>query len=203
MLRSMYSGVSGMKAHMDKMDIVSNNISNVNTTGYKNSRATFKTMFSQMIQGATAPQGGRGGTNPQQIGLGTTLGSIDKDMGQGSLQSTGRNSDLAVEGSGFFVVNNGNSRRYTKAGSLSKDKDGYLVNSSTGYRVKGWQADENGEVDTNGELEDMTFKESMPAQATDEVSYAGNLNASAEEDETWSTSFESFDSQGTEHAVDL
>ena len=203
MLRSMYSGVSGMKAHMDKMDIVSNNIANVNTVGYKNSRATFKTMFSQMIQGASAPQGGRGGTNPQQIGLGTTLGSIDKDMGQGSLQSTGRNSDLAIQGSGFFVVSNGNSRRYTKAGSLTKDKNGYLVNSATGYRVKGWQADANGEVNTNDPLVDMTFKESMPAQATDEVTYAGNLNASAANGDTWSTTFEAFDSQGAKHKVDL
>ena len=203
MLRSMYAGVSGMKAHMDKMDVVSNNISNVNTVGYKTSRATFKTMFSQMIQGATAPQGGRGGTNPQQIGLGTTLGSIDKDMGQGSLQSTGRNSDLAIEGSGFFVVGNGNSRRYTKAGSLTKDKDGYLVNSSTGYRVKGWEADANGDIDTNAPLEDMSFKESMPAQATSKVSYEGNLNADSEASDTWNTTFETYDSQGTVHTVDL
>ncbi|MGM0370671.1 MAG: flagellar hook protein FlgE [Bacillota bacterium] len=203
MLRSMFSGVSGMKAHMDKMDVVSNNISNVNTAGYKGSRATFKTMFSQMIQGGTSPQDGRGGTNPQQIGLGTTLGSIDKDMGQGSLQSTGRNQDLAIEGSGFFVVSDGESQRYTKSGSLSKDESGHLVNSTTGSRVKGWQADANGDINTNGELEDLTFKESMPAKATDEVSYAGNLDAGAANDDQWDTSFEAYDSQGGEHAVDL
>jgi flagellar hook protein FlgE len=199
----MYAGVSGMKAHMDKMDVVSNNISNVNTVGFKNSRATFKTMFSQMIQGASAPQGGRGGTNPQQIGLGATLGSIDKDMGQGSLQSTGRNSDLAIEGDGFFVVSDGTNQRYTKAGSLSKDENGYLVNSATGYRIKGWQADGNGDINTNGELENLTLKESMPAKATTEVSYAGNLDANTSNGDSWNTSFESYDSQGGLHKVDL
>ena len=203
MLRSMYSGVSGMKAHMDKMDVVSNNISNVNTIGYKSSRATFKTMFSQLIQGATAPQGGRGGTNPQQIGLGATLGSIDKDMGQGSLKSTGRNSDLAIQGSGFFVVSNGTNRRYTKAGSLTKDEEGFLVNSATGYRVKGWQADDNGNINTNEPIEDMSFKESMPAQATGEVTYAGNLNANATTGTTWDTTFEAYDSQGAIHTADV
>ncbi|MBM7555345.1 flagellar basal-body rod protein FlgF [Halanaerobacter jeridensis] len=203
MLRSMYAGVSGMKAHMDKMDVVSNNISNVNTVGYKGSRATFKTMFSQMIQGASAPQGGRGGTNPQQIGLGTSLGSIDKDMGQGSLQSTGRNQDLAIEGEGFFVVSNGISQRYTRSGTLSKDENGYLVNSTTGYRVRGWQADANGDINTNGELEGLTLKQNMPAESTTEVTYGGNLDAAAANGEQWNTSFESYDSQGGLHKVDL
>ena len=203
MLRSMYSGVSGLKAHMDKMDVVSNNISNVNTVGYKGSRATFKTMFSQMIQGASAPQGGRGGTNPQQIGLGATLGSIDKDMGQGSLKSTGRNQDLAIEGSGFFVVSDGISQLYTKSGTLAKDKSGFLVNSTTGYRVKGWQADANGNINTNGQLEDLTLKQTMPAEATTEVNYAGNLDAAAANGDQWNTSFEAYDSQGGLHTVDL
>lgn len=203
MLRSMYAGVSGMKAHMDKMDVVSNNIANVNTVGYKGSRATFKTMFSQMIQGASAPQGGRGGTNPQQIGLGSTLGSIDKDMGQGSLQSTGRNQDLAVEGNGFFVVSDGVNQMYTKSGSLAKDKNGYLVNSSTGYRVKGWQADANGNIDTNAELDNLTLKQSMEAQATDEVTFSGNLDADAASGDDWQTTFDAYDSQGSKHTVSV
>ena len=233
MLRSMYAGVSGLKAHMDKMDIVSNNIANVNTVGYKGSRATFKTMFSEMIQGASGPQGGRGGTNPQQIGLGATLGSIDKDMGTGSLQSTGRNQDLAINGNGFFVVDTGVNQRYTRAGSLSKDENGFLVNSATGYRVKGWQANANNEIDTNSELENLTLKQSMPAEATNEVSYAGNLRSEAynpnrdygdgssggtppdpathpeaheyyqDNPPTWSTDFEAYDSQGTVHTVDV
>jgi len=173
----MYAGVSGLKAHMNKMDIVGNNISNVNTTGYKNSRATFKTMLSQTIQGASAPQDERGGTNPQQIGLGTTLGSIDKDMGQGNLKSTGKNTDLAIQGNGFFVLNGGGSNLYTRAGSLTFDRDGYLVNSTNGYRLQGWQADSKGDIDTNSELEDITLKQNMEADATENVKYAGNLSS--------------------------
>ncbi len=175
----MYAGVSGLKAHMTKMDIVGNNIANVNTVGYKGSRATFKTMLSQTIQGASAPQDGRGGTNPQQVGLGVSLGSIDKDMGQGNTQSTGRNADLAIEGNGFFVVGNGGSNYYTRAGSTTFDRDGFLVNATNGYRIKGWMADVDGNIDTNGALEDITLKHSMDANATSEVTYSGNLDADA------------------------
>lgn len=199
----MYAGVSGMQAHMDKMDIVGNNISNVNTTGYKSSRATFKTMLSQTIQGASAPQDDRGGTNPKQIGLGTTLGSIDKDMGQGNLKSTGRNTDLAIQGNGFFVLNDGGANKYTRSGSMSFDKDGYLVNSTNGYRLQGWQADASGNVDTNGELEDITLKQNMDANATTEVTYAGNLDGNAAEDDTRTTTMNVYDSQGSEHTVEL
>ncbi|MGM0437999.1 MAG: flagellar hook-basal body complex protein, partial [Bacillota bacterium] len=149
MMRSMYSGVSGLKVHQTKMDVVGNNISNVNTTGYKGSRATFKSMMSQLMASSKAPQEGRGGVNPQQVGLGVSMGSIDSDMEQGNLQSTGIGTDLAIQGNGFFTVNDGQQDYYTRAGSLSLDESGNLTNSSNGYVMQGWMADNEGNIDTD------------------------------------------------------
>ncbi|MCK8823546.1 flagellar hook protein FlgE [Fuchsiella alkaliacetigena] len=184
MMRSMFAGVSGLKAHQDKMDVVGNNISNVNTVGYKGSRANFSELLSQTLQGASAPQDGRGGTNPQQIGLGTQLASIDTNMTQGSTQSTGQMTDVAVEGEGFLIVNDGQQNFYTRAGALDFDEEGYLVNSSNGYRVQGWLADDDGEIQNTSadNLEEITLEESMDAEATRNVSYDGNLDSSEEND---------------------
>ncbi len=220
MLRSMYAGVSGLKAHMNKMDIIGNNIANVNTTGYKRSRATFKTMLSQTIQGASAPQEGRGGTNPQEIGLGVSLGSIDVDMGQGNLQSTGRNTDLAIQGDGFFVMNQNGRNLYSRAGATTFDRDGFLVNATNGLRIQGWMADANGNIDSNGDLGNITLNPSMSASASDNINYAGNLNSDvtayggatppttdaeqgAYDAATRTTSIDVYDSQGSPHTVDL
>jgi len=179
----MYAGVSGLKAHQQQMDVIGNNISNVNTTGFKGSRVTFKEMLSQTINGASSPQGGRGGTNPKQIGLGVQLGSIDKNMGQGSLQSTGKETDVAIQGNGFFIVNDGNQNLYTRAGNTSFDEEGYLVNSASGNRVQGWVANESGEIqETNMDsLEDISLDETMDASATTEASYGDNLNPTLDE----------------------
>lgn len=183
MLRSMYAGVSGLKGHQQQMDVIGNNISNVNTTGFKGSRVTFKEMLSQTINGASSPQGGRGGTNPKQVGLGVQLGSIDKNMGQGSLQSTGKETDIALQGNGFFIVNDGNQNLYTRAGNTSFDEEGYLVNSASGNRVQGWVANENGTIkEANMDsLEDISLDETMDASATTEASYGDNLNPTLEE----------------------
>src|SRR5690554_6332672 len=102
MIQSMYSGVSGMKAFKSSLDVIGNNIANVNTTGYKSGKATFKEMLSQTIAGATAPSANRGGSNPSQIGLGVVMGAVDINMTQGSIQPTGRATDLAIEGGGYF-----------------------------------------------------------------------------------------------------
>ena len=183
MLRSMYAGVSGLKAHQQQMDVIGNNIANVNTTGFKGSRVTFKEMLSQTINGASSPQGDRGGTNPKQIGLGVQLGSIDKNMGQGSLQSTGKETDVAIQGNGFFIVNDGNQNLYTRAGNMSFDEEGFLVNSATGNRVQGWVANEDGTItETNlDSLEDISLDQSMDASATTEASYTDNLNPTIDE----------------------
>ena len=181
MLRSMYAGVSGLNAHQQMMDVTGNNISNVNTIGFKSSRVTFKEMLSQTIQSASAPQDNRAGTNPQQVGLGVSVGSIDDDMSSGSLQSTGKTSDVAIQGDGFFALRDGNSQVYSRAGNLNFDEQGRLYSSSTGMLVQGWEADENGEFnDLNAQnIGDISLKQEINAVATDEIRYGKNLNSKA------------------------
>lgn len=126
MLRSLYSGVSGLKNFQNKLDVIGNNIANVNTFGFKKGRTTFKDMISQTMQG-----GGTVGTNPQQVGLGSQLGTIDTIDTQGSLQNTGRVLDLAIQGDGYFTVKNANGNTfYTRAGNFYIDANGNLVDSS-------------------------------------------------------------------------
>ncbi|WP_026701066.1 flagellar basal body rod protein FlgG [Salibacterium aidingense] len=135
MLASMYSGISGMRNFQQKLDVTGNNISNVNTFGFKKGRATFKDMVSQQIAGATAPDGGMGGSNPRQVGLGSQLASIDTVQTQGSLQNTNRELDLGISGDGFFRVGDGDGNEfYTRAGNFYLDEEGTLVNSD-GYNI--------------------------------------------------------------------
>src|SRR5690606_11705204 len=143
MMRSMFAGVSGLKAHQTRMDVIGNNIANVNTAGYKSSRATFQDMLSQTIRAATAPTASRGGTNAVQVGLGVTLGSIDVKHTQGNTQSTGHMTDLAIEGDGFFVLGQGEQKQYTRAGIFGLDNgpEGNLVSLVNGMRVMGYKAD--------------------------------------------------------------
>ncbi|WP_294353982.1 flagellar hook-basal body complex protein [uncultured Clostridium sp.] len=162
MLRSMYSGISGMKVNQTKLDVIGNNIANVNTTGFKSSRATFSDLLSQNSKSATAPSSTSGGTNSQQVGLGVQLASIDKIMTQGSMQTTNRNLDVAIDGEGYFMVSSGGevtsdtgiqvshkpgthsissntegSISYTRDGAFIRDSEGNLL-SSDGYRVLGY-----------------------------------------------------------------
>lgn len=134
MLRSMYSGISGMKANQTKMDVVGNNVANVGTTAFKKSSARFTDALNQTMIHASAPTGGMGGTNPGQVGIGTKVAGIYKYMGQGSLQPTGRVTDMAIDGDGFFVVEKNGQVAFTRDGSFSLDKGGNLV-TADGYRV--------------------------------------------------------------------
>lgn len=134
MLRSMYSGISGMKANQTKMDVVGNNVANVGTTAFKKSSARFTDALNQTMLHASAPSGGIGGTNPGQVGIGSKVAGIYKYMGQGSLQPTGRVTDMAIDGDGFFVVEKNGEVAFTRDGSFSLDKDGSLV-TADGYRV--------------------------------------------------------------------
>src|SRR5690554_2787186 len=181
MLRSMYSGVSGLKAHQIKMDVIGNNIANVNTIGFKSSRVNFKEMLNQTIQGASAPaeDGSRGGMNPQQIGLGVGVGSIDVNHTQGNLQPTGKTEDLAIDGNGFFVLSNGSQNFFTRSGALTLDEDGNLVNSINGLKMQGWMADDYGNINTNQSVEDINIPigTSMGARATERISFGKNLNS--------------------------
>lgn len=136
MLRSLFSGVSGMKSNQIKMDVIGNNIANVNTVAFKGARVTFKDMLNQTLQGTSAPNENIGGTNAKQIGLGVAVASIDTNMSQGALQPTGRATDLAIEGNGFFIVSNGVETKFTRDGSFTLDKNGALV-TSEGLHVRG------------------------------------------------------------------
>lgn len=137
MLRSLYSAISGLKNHQIKMDVIGNNIANVNTTGFKRSRVTFSTMLSQTMKGAGSPSGNQGGTNPAQIGLGSMVSSIDQIMTPGSSQSTGKDTDMMIQGKGFFVLQNNGETVYSRAGAFTRDDDGTLIEPGTGAKVMG------------------------------------------------------------------
>lgn len=145
MLRSLYSGVSGMRSNQTKMDVIGNNIANVNTTAFKAGRARFQDLFSQTLSNAQAPSAtGRGGLNPQQVGLGVSVAAIDTVMSGGALQPTGRNLDFAIENDGFFIVSQdtaGDIKRFTRDGAFFTDFEGNLVNAE-GLRVLGYAVDE-------------------------------------------------------------
>ncbi|AIY85809.1 MULTISPECIES: flagellar hook-basal body complex protein [unclassified Thermotoga] len=185
MMRSLYSGITGLKNFQVAMDVVGNNISNVNTVGFKASRVNFETMIAQMIKAGRPPQGNVGGTNPMQIGLGSQVSSIDKIMTQGSFQNTGVKTDLAIQGDGFFIVSDGSSYYYTRAGAFTLDSNGNLIQTSTGYKVQGWTAvqdPETGEryIDTNRPIGDLVISAgmTMSAKKTSNVRFEGNLNSS-------------------------
>ncbi|MBD3807030.1 flagellar hook-basal body complex protein, partial [Sulfuricurvum sp.] len=139
MLRSLFSGVTGLQAHQIAMDVESNNIANVNTIGYKYSRANFSDLLAQTNQIATAPQGELGGKNAVQIGLGSSVNSITRIHSQGSIQNTDKNTDVAIQGDGFFIVSSdgGNTYKYSRSGDFKFDAAGNFVDNN-GFIVQGW-----------------------------------------------------------------
>ena len=183
MMRSLFSGVSGLKNHQTRMDVIGNNISNVNTYGFKSSRVTFQDMLSQTISGAARPEENKGGVNPKQVGLGMTVASIDRIFTQGSLQTTGNQTDLAISGDGFFVMSEGDKNYYTRAGTFGLDKDGRMVNPGNGLKVQGWMAktDGRGEVRVNSSdtPEDIIVPifSKINAKETSLVRYKCNLDS--------------------------
>lgn len=205
MMRSMFAGVSGLKAHQTRMDIIGNNIANVNSAGYKSSRATFQDMLSQTIRAATAPTAAKGGTNPLQVGLGVSLGSIDVKHTQGNTQSTGYLTDLAIEGDGFFVLGDGQNRVYTRAGMFGLDNgtEGNLVSLVNGMRVLGYKADLDGRIDLNAPLEPLyiSASDTISPRATDTVNFAGNLDNRYVTGDQVRRSVQTFDSRGREQTI--
>lgn len=180
MLRSMFAGVSGLRSHQTMMDVVGNNIANVNTVGYKSSRATFQDALAQVVRGASTLSDARGGTNPMQVGLGAQVASIDLVLGQGSVQLTGRSTDLAIQGEGYFVTSIGGQQLYTRAGALTVDGGGGLVGPSGG-RIMGWMADGNGAIDSQQPVEELVLPTGQIIEPvpTSEIVVGGNLPASA------------------------
>ncbi|AXR60733.1 flagellar hook protein FlgE [Leptospira mayottensis] len=185
MMRSLYSGVSGLKNHQVRMDVIGNNISNVNTHGFKTERVTFQDMISQELRGASEPKENIGGVNPQQVGLGSLIAAIDKIMTQGSLQTTGKNTDVAMSGEGFFIVKDGDKQFYTRAGAFNLDKNGYYVNPANGLKVQGWNSrlDDKGNkfINSSASIEDIIIPvySKEPAKATSQIDFKSNLNSSA------------------------
>lgn len=206
MLRSLFSAISGMRSKQTKLDVIANNISNVNTTGFKGSRVKFHDMLSQTIRNATAPVGGRAGTNPAQVGLGVAVGGIDTSHIQGALQATGRISDLAIQGSGFFVLADGSRSLFTRDGAFSLSLARELVNSATGFRVQGWMADATGNISTATPPTAMQIPlgDSVITQATTRAEFSGNLNndpPAGPPAYAHTNTITVFDSQGTAHQL--
>lgn len=178
MMRSMFSGVSGIKAHQTRMDVIGNNIANINTVGFKGSRTTFSDMLSQMQRNSSAPTDNRGGINPRQIGLGVSVESIDLLFTDASPQQTGKNTDLALSGNGLFVLKGGGQSYYTRNGAFEFDEQGYYVLPGSGFRVQGWNASPEGILDTNGLATDVVVPvgKTMEAAETTKIDYSGNLD---------------------------
>jgi flagellar hook protein FlgE len=175
----MFSGISGLRAHQQMMDVTGNNISNVNTNGFKTSQTTFQDTLSQMVRASGAPQGQAGGTNPAQIGLGVRLGGISTNFGQGAAQTTGKSTDLMIQGDGFFVVRAGGEQMYTRAGAFDFDATGSLV-TQNGNIVQGWMAT-NGVVNPNGSPGNLTLPlgQTIAPVPTDRMTLVGNLSDEA------------------------
>ena len=188
MMRSLYSGVSGLKNHQTRMDVVGNNISNVNTTGFKSSRVTFSDTLSQTLSGASAPTGNTGGTNPKQIGLGSSVSSIDTLFTDGSVQNTGKNTDLCLSGNGLFVVKPSSAPGskevyYTRNGAFEFDAKGNFVMPGSGMFVGGWMAEDGvikNTTESNMGVINIPAGKTMGATATTTVNYDKNLNANVE-----------------------
>jgi flagellar hook protein FlgE len=177
--RAMSTAVSGLQNQQVMMDVIANNISNSGTNGFKKGRITFKEAFAQLLQGASRPPGETGGINPLQVGNGSAVGSIDTILGQGNIQSTGNQTDLALRGEGFFVVSNGQRDFYTRAGSFQWDAQGRLVIPTNGMKVQGRIADSTGKISDGSAIQDIIipFGTVDPAKATTSVNFVGNLNA--------------------------
>lgn len=219
MMRSLFSGVSGMQNHQTRMDVIGNNVANVNTTGFKRCRVNFQDLISQQLSGASKPTEELGGVNPKEVGLGMMVASIDTIFTQGALQTTGVNTDLAIQGNGFFVLKDGDKSFYTRAGAFNIDRDGTLVNPANGMRVQGWMAEEADGfriINTSGQTEDLIIPvgQKIDAKATTSVNYACNLdkrlpelpenaNRAQELQSTWSTEFKIYDSFGEAHELQI
>jgi len=206
MMRSMFSGVSGLRAHQTWMDVIGNNISNVNTVGFKASRVTFQEVFSQTLRTAVspAPGGGRGGINPQQVGLGMSIASVDVLHQRGSVQRTDNATDLAIDGEGFFALADGDRQLFTRAGNLRMDVGGYLT-VPNGMKALGWSGDDiAGRLQATAQPINLA-NQFMAASATDRIAFQGNLDSRALTGAAGAIrhGVTLFDSLGGQHRVDF
>ncbi|GIG27656.1 flagellar hook protein FlgE [Cellulomonas marina] len=204
MLRSLFSGISGLRAHQTMLDVTGNNIANVNTTGFKSSQTAFQDTLSQMVKSGAAAQDGIGGSNPAQVGLGVKLAGISTSFTQGSSQLTGKSTDMMIQGDGFFVVSKGGTDFFTRAGNFDFDSTGQMVLPGEGAKVQGWMA-VNGVVDTNAPLSDLKVPVGtlMQAKATQNAALAGNLPADATVGTLIERTTKAYDTEGNERTLTL
>jgi flagellar hook protein FlgE len=202
MLRSLFSGISGLRAHQQMMDVTGNNIANVNTAGFKTSQTVFEDTLSQMINAAALPRNGFGGTNPAQVGLGVRMAGISTNFAQGSAQVTGRSTDLMISGDGFFVLSAGGEQLFARAGAFSFDSNGLLVNPE-GLIVQGWLANATGVVDPNAAPGDVRIPVGtlIDPTATANIELGGNLPGDSTVGTKLTQSLTAYDDQGKEITV--
>lgn len=181
LLNSLFSGVSGLRNHQSMMDVIGNNISNVNTIGYKGSRVTFSDTFNQFVKAGTNPTTTSGGTNSFQVGLGMKINSIDRNWNQGTFERTGITTDLALQGQGMFILKSNGQQFYSRAGAFIFDADGKLVNPQNGAIVQGKVADGLGRIPAGTTLQDILIDKNLrlPAVKTTETAWGGNLQSSS------------------------
>jgi flagellar hook protein FlgE len=192
MSRALFTAVSGLRNHQVWLDVIGNNIANANTVGYKSSTVVFDDILGQTISSGVAPTTAKGGVNPVQVGLGMTIGSISQNFLQGSIQTTNRNTDMAIQGEGFFVLANGTDRTYSRAGSFTLDANGKLVDTATGFKVQG----------SNGDIT-ISLGSQSTATATTKATFKGNLDFSQAEASTFVATFNALDSVGATHTMTI
>jgi flagellar hook protein FlgE len=207
----MFTAISALNLHQNFMDVVADNLANANTYGFKSRRISFMDQFAQTLWIGSAPTESMGGVNPAQIGLGARLGAIAANFSQGALQSTGRNTDLAIQGDGFFIYNDGAAQFYSRDGALDMDAEGYLVNAATGMRIQGWMANGAATIDTGLPLGGIQLPLGTTlARATTAANLGGNLESTLptaddpttpEVENAYSTTFGVYDSLGALHSI--
>lgn len=217
--RSLSNGASSLKAHQQRFDVISNNIANANTIGYKTARTTFSEQFNQVVNFGKSPNAvdgtGSGGINPTQYGLGVKMGSITLDMSQGVLETTGRALDLALQGDGYFVLNQNGRELYSRAGAFTTDREGYMVDSATGAFVQGY----NPETNANGKILKDTLGNNIlnrkietiqipadtvsPPKQSQNITVNGNLNSLASVGDERKTSIDIYNPNGGVHSLGL
>ena len=196
MLRSLYSGISGLRAHQTMLDVTGNNIANVNTTAFKGSSVQFQDTLSQLTAGAGLANAERGGTNPSQVGLGVQVGGISTNLTQGSTQATGRNTDMMISGDGYFVTQNGGETQFTRAGSFGWDSLGRLTTQDGGL-VQGWSA-ANGAISTGSAMGPILIPRGTvsPAKATTSAAVSGNPPSDVADGTVLTRDVQVYDAQG-------